>query len=150
MNKLTVTEILSKLNDLVEEKKLTVKFYAQYEDERYDDEGEEQYEFNDDDKFDTPEILAEVERLKKISDRGWSHESKAYVNLLGLGEIIEVEQEGGSEQGSSWHTVKYFKDHDVYIRTDGYYSSYEGTEFYNGFGYEVKPEQVMITVYKKV
>lgn len=71
-------------------------------------------------------------------------------NELGLGEIKEVQRYGGEDQGSTWYSVKYFKDHDVYIRVDGYYSSYEGTDFYDGWGCcsEVKPIEKLITVYE--
>ena len=67
---------------------------------------------------------------------------------LGLGEVDEVVQYGGQNQGSTWYSVKYFKDHDVYIRTDGYYQSYHGTEFYDGHGRVVIPQERKITVYE--
>lgn len=69
---------------------------------------------------------------------------------LGLGEIKEVDQYGGEDKGSTWYSVKCFVDHDVYIRVDGYYSSYDGTEFYDGWGEckEVHPMQKTITVYE--
>jgi len=68
--------------------------------------------------------------------------------FLGLGEIEEVEQHGGEGEGDSWYSVKYFKDHDVYIRISGYYQSYDGTTFDQGYGEEVFPKQKMITVYE--
>lgn len=64
-----------------------------------------------------------------------------------LGEIIEVEQHGGEEQGSDWYSVKHFPKHGVYIKTSGYYSSYNGTDFDDGYGEEVKPTEKTITVY---
>ncbi len=71
---------------------------------------------------------------------------------IGLGKIEEVEQYGGEGQGETWYSVKHFVDHDVYIQTDGFYSSYNGTDFYEGYGEEVVPEERMVTVYvsKKV
>ena len=68
---------------------------------------------------------------------------------LGLGEIVEVHQEGGEEQGSHWESVKHFKDHDVYIKVTGYYSSYNGTAF-GGWGdcSHVTPQEKVITVYE--
>ncbi len=51
-------------------------------------------------------------------------------------------------QGDTCYTVKHFVDHDVYIRTDGFYSSYNGTDFDYGFGKEVKPKEKVITVYE--
>lgn len=66
-----------------------------------------------------------------------------------IGEWEEVEQKGGEEQGSDWYSVKYFKDHDVYIRTDGFYQSYNGTDFDDyDFGQEVTLQQKTITVYE--
>lgn len=64
-----------------------------------------------------------------------------------VGEWEEVKHYGGEGQGDTWYSVKYFKDHDVYIRTDGFYSSYNGTDFDEGFGREVKPAEKTITVY---
>lgn len=78
----------------------------------------------------------------------WQEKEKEWLDSLGIGEIEEVEQYGGEGQGDTWYSVKYFKDHDVYIRTDGYYSSYNGTDFDEGYGYEVKPTEKTITVYE--
>lgn len=66
----------------------------------------------------------------------------------GVGEWKEVSQYGGEGQGEDWYSVKHFEDHDVYIKTDGYYSSYNGTDFDNGYGEEVRPVQKTITVYE--
>ena len=62
----------------------------------------------------------------------------------------EADQEGGEDQGSHWHSVKYFKDHDVYIKVTGWYSSYNGTDFNNWDDAcsEVRPQQKTITVYE--
>ena len=81
---------------------------------------------------------SEVYQLKKTE----------YFDFLDLGEIKEVEQHGGEGEGTLWYSVKYFPDHDVYIKTTGTYSSYEGTEFYDGYGEEVKPITKTITVYE--
>lgn len=92
------------------------------------------------------------EILKVLENSDVSVDSFGYNDFdsveLGLGECKEIEKYGGEDQGSTWYSVKYFKDHDVYIRTDGYYSSYNGTEFDEGYGYEVKPAQKTITVYE--
>ncbi len=71
---------------------------------------------------------------------------------LGLGEIKEVEQRGGEGQGDEWYIVYYFPDHDIYLKVDGYYQSYNGTEFYDGWDdcYEVKPQEKTITVFEKL
>ena len=67
---------------------------------------------------------------------------------LGLGKIEEVDSYGGEGQGERWWTTKYFVDHDVYIKTRGYYSSYNGTDFDYGIGEVVKPVQKTITVFE--
>lgn len=79
---------------------------------------------------------------------GYDITEEYILNTLGLGKVLEVYQYGGEEQGSTWYSVKHFVDHDVYIRTDGYYQSYNGTEFYNGYGKEVRPQQKTITVFE--
>lgn len=74
-------------------------------------------------------------------------QEKLILQKLGLGEVEEVDQYGGSGKGDTWYSVKHFKDHDVYIRIDGYYSSYNGTDFEEGYGREVKPKEKVITVF---
>ncbi len=76
--------------------------------------------------------------------------SKCWLESLGLGECEEIDQYGGEGQGDTWYSVKYFKDHDVYIRVNGWYQSYNGTEFYDGWDCckEVKPISKTITVYE--
>lgn len=74
--------------------------------------------------------------------------NKEWLDSIGIGEWEEVEQVGGEGEGDIWYSVKYFKDHDVYIKTTGFYSSYEGTEFYDGYGEEVRPKEKTITVYE--
>lgn len=69
------------------------------------------------------------------------------LDQLGLGRVEEVNQYGGEGQGDTWYSVKYFKDHDVYIRIDGFYSSYNGVYFNYGYGKEVRPQEKTITVY---
>lgn len=79
---------------------------------------------------------------------GYEEREDAILQKLGLGEVEEVEQYGGEGKGETWYSVKYFKDHDVYIRIDGFYASYDGTSFYDGYGCEVRPTQKTITVYE--
>lgn len=74
--------------------------------------------------------------------------SKIWQDSIGLGEWEEIEQYGGEDQGSTWYSIKHFVDHDVYIKTDGYYQSYNGTEFEEGYGYEVFPKQKTVTVFE--
>ena len=73
---------------------------------------------------------------------------KYILNQLGLGEVEEVIQVGGESQGTTWYSVKYFKDHDVYIRIDGHYTSYNGADFYEGYGREVVPTEKTVVVFE--
>jgi len=68
----------------------------------------------------------------------------------GLGEMQTPYRKGGEGQGSEWYSIKYFKDHDVYIKVEGYYSSYNGTDFDDGWDCcsQVVPTQKTITVYE--
>lgn len=69
---------------------------------------------------------------------------------LGLGEIKEVAQHGGEDEGSDWYSVKHFVDHNVYIKVSGWYSSYNGTDFDGDWECceQVTPQEKTITVYQ--
>ena len=71
---------------------------------------------------------------------------------LALGEMQTVDEYGGEGQGDDWWSILYFKDHDVYIRIDGYYSSMDGTQFdgWDTAVSEVRPAQKTITVYESI
>lgn len=60
----------------------------------------------------------------------------------GVGKWKEVEQRGGEGEGAHYTSVKYFEDHDVYIETVGFYQSYNGTDWDQGYGEEVFPVEV--------
>lgn len=87
------------------------------------------------------------EKIGTVDDFAYEDFDKDELNL---GHIELVDEYGGEDQGSTWYVVYHFVDHDVYIKVDGYYSSYEGTDFYNGWGCcsEVKPKEKTITVYE--
>lgn len=68
-----------------------------------------------------------------------------------IGRWIQVEQKGGYDEGSHWESIMYFPDHDLYLKTIGYYSSYDGLEVDNSYHSsvtQVKPKEVTITVYE--
>lgn len=93
--------------------------------------------------------------IKHLEDSDVSLQSFAHedydVKALDLGEIVEVKQKGGEDQGSEWFSVKHFKEHDVYLLVPGYYSSYDGVNF-DGWEsvYEVKPKEVNVMRYVKI
>jgi len=78
-----------------------------------------------------------------------TEEYKIYKNPV-LGVVKQVAQHGGEGKGEDWWVVYHFVDHNVFIRVDGYYQSYNGTEFYDGWNCcsEVSPQQKTITVYE--
>ena len=91
-------------------------------------------------------ILERLEQYFEGNIAAWAFQD--YDELqLGLGEIEEVDQGGGPDKGNDWFRVFYFKEHDVYLRTDGWYSSYSGTEFDDGFGKLVIPVEKTITTF---
>jgi|SRR6188508_2008856 len=61
-----------------------------------------------------------------------------------------VDRYGGEGQGETWYNVRYFPQHNVYIKVDGFYTSYSGTDFDDGWECcsEVKPQIKTITVYE--
>jgi len=98
--------------------------------------------------MDFQEIMSVLkEKIDNVQDFAYEDYD---VKELGLGEIKEVSQQGGMDEGSHWESVKYFKDHDVYISVVGHYQSYNGTEFYGEWGCcnEVIPKEKTITVYE--
>lgn len=95
------------------------------------------------------EKLTVKEIINILESNNISVSDFAYGNfkLPELGTWEEVEKTGGADQGSYWSSVKYFRDHDVYIRTIGYYQSHYGTDFYNGYGEQVIPKEVKVVKY---
>lgn len=96
-------------------------------------------------KWDTQENQILYEKLPNeytIAERLWNESRDLY--------WTEVEQVGGEGEGDHWHSVKYFPDHDIYIKVTGFYQSYDGTEFYDGWDCckEVRPQEKTITVYQ--
>lgn len=72
---------------------------------------------------------------------------KEVLNYLGVGTYKVVDSYGGEGCGETWYKVFHFTDHNVYIRIDGFYQSYNGTEFYSGYGREVFPQEKTIVVF---
>lgn len=90
----------------------------------------------------------------KLEDLGITKDDFAYQSFSGqelkdqFGEVIEVLKEGGEGKGESWSVVRHFVDHNVYIRLDGFYTSYDGTDFGEDELVEVFPKEKTITVYE--
>ena len=96
-----------------------------------------------------------LEKLREArSENGdevcYEFSSNYYSKELGLGEVEEVDSHGGEGQGEDWYVVAHYKEHNVFIKISGFYSSYNGTDF-DGYDFEeVKPREKVITVYDKV
>lgn len=65
-----------------------------------------------------------------------------------LGPVKNVGSYGGEGRGDEYWEVYHFINHDVYIKFDGFYQSYEGSEYEEMF--EVKPVEVTKTEYQCV
>jgi hypothetical protein len=98
-------------------------------------------------KLTAKQILEVIESKLSVDEFGYGDFD---FDELGLGKITTVDHYGGEGKGEEYWTVYHFKDHDVYIRIDGFYSSYCGVEFYDGYGYEVRPIEKTIIIYNKI
>jgi len=67
-----------------------------------------------------------------------------------FGEYKEVDNYGGEGKGNTYYSIFYFPQHDVYLRIDGFYSSYEGVTYEDGWDSirQVKPVQKTVTDYE--
>ena len=95
------------------------------------------------------------EIISELDKQGISVDEFAYGDiekpLPNIGPWKEVYRQGGEGKGEDWQSVKHFPDHNVYIKTSGFYSSYNGTDFYGGIAdcsEEVKPVDRMVTFYE--
>jgi hypothetical protein len=80
----------------------------------------------------------------------YQQRERNYHKTQPLGECVQVQQHGGEGEGEQWYVVYHFVEHDIYVRVDGWYQSYEGTDFYDGWDCckEVRPKEKVITVYE--
>jgi len=88
-------------------------------------------------------------KYKQLPDK-YSVAAKEWKEINQLPDWEEVAQYGGEGKGNTWYSVKYFPDLNIYIKVNGYYQSYNGTEFYEGWDScsQVRPTQKTITVYE--
>ena len=92
--------------------------------------------------------MTATEIIREINEdiMSWGYNDVVSPNPV-VGKFKSVARRGGSDQGTQWWNVIYFEDHDIYIKIDGYYTSYNGVDDLEAF--EVEPKEVMITVYNK-
>lgn len=143
-------EILEKMNELGINKRV---FASDNEDGNYYDEDESEDEVSG--------IVTGIVKEQFLAYHNQSNKRfrSAYLNenneitVEGLGRIKVVEQKGGYSElqegasGMEWHIVRHFVDHDVYIRLDGYYTSYEGLDISRAKYKQVKPKERVIVEY---
>lgn len=98
-------------------------------------------------KVKTAEDLFEVLEELDISVSDFAY-GEFEDDIEGIGSWLEIARKGGENQGSEWYSIKYFQDLDLYIKTEGYYQSYSGTDFEDGYGKEVRPQEKTITIYE--
>jgi hypothetical protein len=69
--------------------------------------------------------------------------------LTGIVGEVEIVHEEGDTEGGGDHSevVVHFKDHNIFLRATGFYSSYNGTEWDSDLT-EVEPYEKMVTFYK--
>lgn len=65
-----------------------------------------------------------------------------------LGRVKRIDSYGGEGYGDDYWSVYHFVDHDVYIKFDGFYQSYEGSTYEEMF--EVEPVEVTKIEYQAV
>lgn len=89
-----------------------------------------------------------ITAINNIGYEEFCYEDYSNEQVEGLGKFKLVAERGGEDEGSEWWHVFYFEDHDTFIKIEGYYSSYNGVDNLRAF--EVKPKEVMITVYQAI
>lgn len=101
------------------------------------------------------EIIEHLKTVAKTALSEYKNPVKTFAyeefneNELGLGKIVNVDVYGGEGKGDTWYRVFHFVDHDVYLKVNGWYSSYEGVDLSGEWNCvkEVKPTEKTITVY---
>lgn len=65
-----------------------------------------------------------------------------------LGKIQTIQTIGGEGKGDEYSIVIYIVQFNVYLRADGYYSSYDGVDWADTEWYEVTKQEKTIIVYE--
>lgn len=87
-----------------------------------------------------------IELLKENMEDGYQFEETLPREIYGENKLVH--EEGNCEGGGEYsELVRYFEDHDVYIKLTGTYYSYDGTDWNNDY-HEVKLVERVITVYE--
>ncbi len=90
------------------------------------------------------EIIEKLNEVSNKSDFWWKDLDE---EVFGKADIID--EEGGYGGGGEYaHRVRFFEDHNVYIKLEGFYSSYNGTDYDDNDYEEVKPVERTVTFYE--
>lgn len=88
-----------------------------------------------------------IQKLKEVSSKSDFWYEDLDEDIFGKNEIID--SKGGHEGGGEYaHRVRHFADHNVYIKIDGVYSSYGGTDYEDSDYEEVRPTERLVTFYE--
>lgn len=113
------------------------------------------YDDDSDDKQTELEILF---RSHNIFDGkyGYDFNPNNSINIKELGEIKVLEQIGDytslpeGAYSMDWSIVRYFVNHNVYIKMSAYFSSYDGLDLHSCKYSEVQPVEKKIIVFEKI
>ena len=90
-----------------------------------------------------------IKKIEEILEEPYEFEELTSDNEPTLGKC-EIVADESFTNGDAWR-VLYFDEHDVYIRQNGYYDSYESYAKYEEHDYDVVvPFEKTVTDYKKV
>lgn len=86
---------------------------------------------------------------EEVTNKGNHPEYDADLSKLkAAGFKVETEEEeGGEGEGEDYHVVLKITGEDrkeIFVKCDGYYASYDGTDWTMGDTYEVKPKEVKV------
>lgn len=87
----------------------------------------------------------DAEKLDELGDGKGSDFS-----IQEIGEVEIVDDYGGEGEGDTLYNVFFFKDHNIYIQINGFYSSYDGCDWSYATWREVKPVEKLVTVYESI
>lgn len=73
-------------------------------------------------------------------------------NIEGIGPCNQIEHFGGEGKGDTYYDIFHFPEQDIYIKVEGWYTSYHGVDYSDGWSCcrQVKPAQKTIVVYESL
>ena len=96
-------------------------------------------------RMDVTELKEALKKMEVFPMDIYHEEIISPLTSVGLFEIIKDESAYGCDYSN---LTVYFKDHDIYLKTYGEYSSYYGTQLPREWGDQVHPKEITITIYE--